>query len=214
MPWGWLGDCRVFGKILKVFHITNSTAPEPEGSSPHSQQPANGPCPEPGESTPHPPRPPQPISRISILFPSSHIRLCLPSGLFPSGFPTKTVYTFIPSPIQTKFSHGARNYACVNTDVSAVCCWETVLTFGHRGEPIIVYFRVSVPPGLPLTCSVWGACVFAVVRLSWCLGPLQHPDHLLSVFLPSLDTCGTSVRFQVLTSASWKCRQQAPLKRR
>jgi hypothetical protein len=30
-------------------------APEPEGSSPHSQQPANGPYPEPGESTPHPP---------------------------------------------------------------------------------------------------------------------------------------------------------------
>jgi hypothetical protein len=30
-------------------------APEPEDSSPHSQEPANGPCPEPGESTPHPP---------------------------------------------------------------------------------------------------------------------------------------------------------------
>jgi hypothetical protein len=28
---------------------------EPEGSSLHSQQPANGPYPEPGESTPHPP---------------------------------------------------------------------------------------------------------------------------------------------------------------
>jgi hypothetical protein len=33
---------------------TNSVAPEPEGSSPHSQQPASGPYPEPGESTPHP----------------------------------------------------------------------------------------------------------------------------------------------------------------
>jgi hypothetical protein len=30
-------------------------APEPEGSSPHSQQPANVSYPEPGESTPHPP---------------------------------------------------------------------------------------------------------------------------------------------------------------
>jgi hypothetical protein len=29
-------------------------APEPEGSSPHSQQPANDPYPEAGESTPHP----------------------------------------------------------------------------------------------------------------------------------------------------------------
>jgi hypothetical protein len=35
---------------------TNSVAPEPEGSSPHSQQPANGPYPEPRESTPHPPK--------------------------------------------------------------------------------------------------------------------------------------------------------------
>jgi hypothetical protein len=30
-------------------------APEPEGSSPHSQQPANVPSSEPAESTQHPP---------------------------------------------------------------------------------------------------------------------------------------------------------------
>jgi hypothetical protein len=36
-------------------YLTNSVAPEPEGSSPLSQQPANDPYPEPGESTPHPP---------------------------------------------------------------------------------------------------------------------------------------------------------------
>jgi hypothetical protein len=30
-------------------------AQEPEGSSPHSQQPATGPCPETVESNPHPP---------------------------------------------------------------------------------------------------------------------------------------------------------------
>jgi hypothetical protein len=35
--------------------LTHSVVLEPEGSSPHSQQPANGPYPEPGESTPHPP---------------------------------------------------------------------------------------------------------------------------------------------------------------
>jgi hypothetical protein len=35
--------------------LTNSVASEPEGSSPHSQQPANGPYPEPGEPTPPPP---------------------------------------------------------------------------------------------------------------------------------------------------------------
>jgi hypothetical protein len=34
--------------------LTNCVAQEPEGSSPHSQQPATGPCPEPVESNPHP----------------------------------------------------------------------------------------------------------------------------------------------------------------
>jgi hypothetical protein len=48
-----------------VFFIlkTKFVVPEPEGSSPHSQQPASGPYPEPGESTPHPP---QPVSLRSI----------------------------------------------------------------------------------------------------------------------------------------------------
>jgi hypothetical protein len=42
----WVGST---GKLL-----TNSVAPEPEGSSPHSQQPANGPSPETGGYTPPP----------------------------------------------------------------------------------------------------------------------------------------------------------------
>jgi hypothetical protein len=42
-------------KVLQKFLLTNSVAQEPEGSSPHSQQPATGPCPETVESNPHPP---------------------------------------------------------------------------------------------------------------------------------------------------------------
>ena len=42
---------------------------------------------------------PHPTSWRSILILSTHLRLGLPSGLFPSGFPNKTIYTPLSSPI-------------------------------------------------------------------------------------------------------------------
>ena len=45
------------------------------------------------------PQPP-PTSWRSILILSSHLHLGLPSGLFPSGFPTRTLCTPLPSPIR------------------------------------------------------------------------------------------------------------------
>ena len=43
---------------------------------------------------------PPPTSWRSILILSSNLRLGLPSGLFPSGFPTRTLCTPLPSPIR------------------------------------------------------------------------------------------------------------------
>jgi len=44
--------------------------------------------------------PPHPTSWGSILILSSHLRLLLPIGLLPMGFPTKTLYTPPLSPIR------------------------------------------------------------------------------------------------------------------
>jgi hypothetical protein len=66
-------------------------AQDTESLSSYSKQLATGPYPDPVESNPHA----QPISLRSILIPYSHLRLGLPRGLFPSSFPTKTLYTFL-----------------------------------------------------------------------------------------------------------------------
>jgi hypothetical protein len=72
---------------------------EPEGSMPCSQEPSTGPYPEPYQSNPL-----HPISLRSILILSSHLRLGLHSGLFPSGFLTNILYAFLFSPISATCS--------------------------------------------------------------------------------------------------------------
>jgi hypothetical protein len=76
--------------------VTNSMAQEPEGSSPQSQQPATVPV----LSQYNPIHTPQASLPTIHYNPSYHLRLGLPSGLFPSGFTTKTLYTFLSSPMR------------------------------------------------------------------------------------------------------------------
>jgi hypothetical protein len=71
-------------------------APEPERSSSYSQEPATSPYPEPTVSNLKPPANLPKIHSDPILY----LRLGLPSGLFPPGFPIKTLYIFLSSPMR------------------------------------------------------------------------------------------------------------------
>ena len=67
---------------------------EPERSLPHSQVPVTCPNLEPARPSPYPPNL---TSWRSILILSSHLHLGFPSVLFPTGFPTKTLFTTLLS---------------------------------------------------------------------------------------------------------------------
>jgi hypothetical protein len=62
---------------------------EPKSSLPRSQEPFTGPSPKPDQSSPY-----HTSYLRSILILSTHLRLGLSSGPFPSGFPTNTLYAF------------------------------------------------------------------------------------------------------------------------
>jgi hypothetical protein len=68
---------------------------EPEGSIPCSQEPSTGPYSEPYQTNSH-----HPIFLRSISILSTHLHLGLPSGLFPSGFPTNILYAVVFSLIR------------------------------------------------------------------------------------------------------------------
>jgi hypothetical protein len=71
---------------------------EPDCSLPHSQVSSTGPYIKPARSSPCPPHIPLPEDPFTIILP--HLSRSLPSGLFPSGFPTKTLYKPLLSPIR------------------------------------------------------------------------------------------------------------------
>ena len=112
---------------------------EPECSLPHSQ--ASLSCASPIQSTyPHP------TSWRSILILSTHLRLGLPGGLFPSGFPTKTLYVPLSSPIGWRYRK--------RTLIKFKRVWvDKILTdlqeIGCKGAPTeLVWYKIGRSDGM------------------------------------------------------------------
>jgi hypothetical protein len=97
----------------------------------------------------------QPISRISILILSSHLRLGLTTGLFPSGFPTKILYSHL-------------SHACYMSRISQSLPVDHPNRTSHEG-PLYAFFSLpSAPCSQTPRFTEW-----RVLGLKWMKLPLD-----------------------------------------
>jgi hypothetical protein len=150
---------------------------EPQSSLPYSQAPATCPYAEPTPSSPYP----------HILLPEyPSLRLGLPSCLFPSGFPTKTLYSPVHSPIRS---------TCTPHLIILYFITRTIL-----GENLLMSYH-SISTGAWF--SVWTSRNIIRFYCEQLLAPRPNPnleDHpssavrecLFNIFAAALHTAGRS----------------------
>ena len=87
------GTRRFITALTSVCHLSLSWASPIQSTYPHPLPPGDNPIAVNKYYYYYP------TSWRSVLILSTHLRLGIPSGLFPSSFPTKTLYTPLSSPI-------------------------------------------------------------------------------------------------------------------
>jgi len=158
---------------------------EPEDSLPHSQASATCLYPGPAQSSPYTHIPPP---GRSVLILSTPLRLGRPSGLRPSGFPSKTLYIPLSSPIRaTCPAHLI--LLDFNTRTILVKCvfWFSVQLFS---ETFLILRRIEwdikkMYIGLHVTNPLF-LSDFIETWISWTVSPLPPPNNTYQVSRKSL----------------------------